>query len=135
MDDTPAIRVIVSDFGGVICAYDYRIFCRRLGQRLGLDAEAIYAGVYGGALHVEFERGRLSGPGFHRQVGQWMSGTFMTSSSASSISGNHQDCMPQRRTVPDSIDRNTTFSTSKPMTITVNRPAKTLGISSWFLFS
>ncbi len=70
MEDASEIRLIVSDFGGVICAYDYRIFCRRLGHRIGLDAEAIYDVVYGGNLHADFERGRLTGPEFHRRVMQ-----------------------------------------------------------------
>ena len=41
-----------------------------------------------------------------------------------------QFCMPHLRTVLASIVRKITFSTSNPMTITVNRPANTLGISS-----
>ena len=68
MGESPEIRLIVSDFGGVICTFDYRIFCRRLAQRIGGDAEAIYALVYGSALQEDFERGRLSGPEFHRLV-------------------------------------------------------------------
>jgi putative hydrolase of the HAD superfamily len=64
------VRLIVSDFGGVICTYDYRVFCRRLAQRIGGDAEAIYRAVYGGELSMDFERGRLSGPEFCRQVMQ-----------------------------------------------------------------
>ena len=30
--DSP-IRLIISDFGGVICTFDYRIFCERLAER------------------------------------------------------------------------------------------------------
>ena len=41
-----------------------------------------------------------------------------------------QLCMPQRRTVRASTLRKITFSTRSPMTITVRRPANTLGISS-----
>lgn len=64
------IQLVVSDFGGVICAYDYRIFCRRLGQRIGMDAEVIHGVVYGGDLHLDFERGLLAGPEFCRRVMQ-----------------------------------------------------------------
>jgi putative hydrolase of the HAD superfamily len=62
------IRLIISDFGGVICTFDYRIFCRRLARRIGRDAEEIYAAVYDGDLHAKFEQGRLSGPEYHRRV-------------------------------------------------------------------
>jgi len=62
------IRLIISDFGGVICTLDYRIFCRRLARRIGRDAEEIYAAVYDGDLHAKFEQGRLSGPEYHRRV-------------------------------------------------------------------
>ena len=47
----------------------------------------------------------------------------------------HQLCIPQRRTVRASTVRNMTFSTTSPIRITVNSPANTAGISSWFLFS
>ena len=47
----------------------------------------------------------------------------------------HQLCIPQRRTVRASTVRNMTFSTNSPIRITVNSPANTAGISSWFLFS
>src|SRR5690606_19275017 len=46
-----------------------------------------------------------------------------------------QVCMPQRRTVRFSIVRKIRFSTSRPKSITVSRPANTSGISNWFLFS
>lgn len=65
--DTP-IRLIVSDFGGVICTYDYRIFCRRLASRTGRSAEEIYDLVYTGDLHGAFEGGQLNGPTFHRRL-------------------------------------------------------------------
>ncbi len=68
MGGSSEIQLIVSDFGGVICTYDYRIFCRRLAQRIGGDAEAIYTLVYRSDLQEDFERGRLSGPKFHRLV-------------------------------------------------------------------
>jgi putative hydrolase of the HAD superfamily len=68
LGDTERIRLIISDFGGVICSYDYRIFCRRLAQRIGRDAEDIHATVYGNDLQREFEHGRLTGPAYHRRV-------------------------------------------------------------------
>lgn len=48
---------------------------------------------------------------------------------------NPQVCIPHLRTVRCSTMRKMKFSTSSPMIITENSPAKTLGISSWFLFS
>lgn len=68
MGEETAIRLIISDFGGVICTFDYRIFCERLARRIGGDAEEIYAAVYGSDLHAEFEQGRLTGPEYHRRV-------------------------------------------------------------------
>ena len=62
------IRLIISDFGGVICTFDYRIFCERLARRIAKGADAIYALVYGNDLQAEFERGRLTGPAYHRTV-------------------------------------------------------------------
>src|SRR5690606_21856079 len=46
-----------------------------------------------------------------------------------------QLCIPHRSTVRRSIARKIRFSTSSPKRITVNKPAKTSGISSWFFFS
>ena len=68
MGDEAAIRLIVSDFGGVICTFDYRIFCERLARKIGRSAEEIYAVVYGNDLQVQFERGRVSGREYHRRV-------------------------------------------------------------------
>jgi putative hydrolase of the HAD superfamily len=62
------IGLIISDFGGVICTFDYRIFCKRLARRIGRHAEEIYAAVYGSDLHAQFEQGRLTGPEYHRRV-------------------------------------------------------------------
>ena len=62
------IRLIISDFGGVICTFDYRIFCERLARRIGKGAEEIYDAVYGSDLHAQFEQGRLTGPEYHRRV-------------------------------------------------------------------
>jgi len=68
MRNPGGIRLIVSDFGGVICTFDYRIFCERLGRRIGRSADEIYAAVYDGTLNVEFEQGNLTGPEYHRRV-------------------------------------------------------------------
>jgi putative hydrolase of the HAD superfamily len=68
MGEETAIRLVISDFGGVICTFDYRIFCERLARRIGRDAEEIYAAVYGSDLHAQFEQGRLTGPEYHRRV-------------------------------------------------------------------
>ena len=68
MEQASGIRLVISDFGGVICTFDYRIFCRRLAQRIGREPEEIYAAVYGSTLHTEFEQGHLTGPGYHRRV-------------------------------------------------------------------
>jgi len=68
MDKHSPIRLIISDFGGVICTFDYRIFCERLARRIGGNAETIYALVYGSDLQAEFERGHMTGPEYHRRV-------------------------------------------------------------------
>jgi putative hydrolase of the HAD superfamily len=65
--ETP-IRLIVSDFGGVICTYDYRIFCERLAGRIARSADDVYAALYGNDLQAEFELGHLTGPEYHRRV-------------------------------------------------------------------
>jgi FMN phosphatase YigB (HAD superfamily) len=65
--ETP-IRLIVSDFGGVICTYDYRIFCERLARRIARSTDEIFAAVYGSDLQAEFEQGHLTGPEYHRRV-------------------------------------------------------------------
>jgi len=62
------IRLIISDFGGVICTFDYRIFCGRLAERIGRSTDEIYDEVFGNDLQADFERGRLTGPGYHRRV-------------------------------------------------------------------
>ena len=46
-----------------------------------------------------------------------------------------QLCMPQLCTVATSMLRKMRFSTTRPIRITVNRPANTAGMSSMFLFS
>ena len=62
------IRLILSDFGGVICTFDYRIFCERLAQRTGRTADQIYTAVFNGSLQGDFESGKLSGRAYHRAV-------------------------------------------------------------------
>jgi len=62
------IQLIVCDFGGVICSFDYRIFCDRLAFRIGRPAEEIHAQVFGDSLQQDFERGRLSALSYHRRV-------------------------------------------------------------------
>lgn len=62
------IKLIVSDFGGVICRFDYRIFCERLARQIGRSADEIYAALYAGDLQSQFEHGRLTGADYHRRV-------------------------------------------------------------------
>ena len=66
--DGREIRLIISDFGGVICTFDYRIFCRRLAERTGRTTDQVFAAAFGDHLQREFETGRLSGPAYHRAV-------------------------------------------------------------------
>jgi epoxide hydrolase-like predicted phosphatase len=68
MGGPPRIRLIISDFGGVICTFDYRIFCERLARRTGRSAEGIFSAVYGSDLQAAFERGSLTGLEYHRTV-------------------------------------------------------------------
>ena len=62
------VRAVIVDFGGVICSFDYGIFCTRLADRIGRPAEQILQTAFGGALQVEFESGRLTGPDYHRRL-------------------------------------------------------------------
>ncbi len=62
------IRLIISDFGGVICTFDYRIFCERLAQRVGRTVEQVLVAGFGDHLQEDFEIGRLSGRAYHRSV-------------------------------------------------------------------
>ncbi len=62
------IRLIISDFGGVICAFDYRIFCERLAQRTGRTADEVLAAGFGDHLLQDFETGKLSGRAYHGTV-------------------------------------------------------------------
>jgi putative hydrolase of the HAD superfamily len=62
------IRLILCDFGGVICAFDYRIFCERLARRTNRTTEQIFAAAFGDRLQADFETGKLSGREYHRAV-------------------------------------------------------------------
>jgi putative hydrolase of the HAD superfamily len=62
------IRLIISDFGGVICSFDYRIFCERLALRTGRTGEQVFGAAFGHHLQADFETGRLSGREYHRAV-------------------------------------------------------------------
>jgi putative hydrolase of the HAD superfamily len=62
------IRLIISDFGGVICTFDYRIFCERLAHRIHRTEDQIFAAVFGDHLQADFETGILSGSEYHRTV-------------------------------------------------------------------
>ena len=64
----PGIRLIISDFGGVICTFDYRIFCERLARRIHRTVDHIFAAAFGDHLQADFETGKLSGPEYHRTV-------------------------------------------------------------------
>ncbi len=68
MGSSSEIRLILSDFGGVICSFDYRIFCERLSRRTGRTEDQIFAAVFNGSLQGEFESGKLSGRAYHRAV-------------------------------------------------------------------
>jgi len=62
------IQLIVCDFGGVICSFDYRIFCERLAARVGRTTEEVHAQVFGDTLQQRFERGRMSALSYHRCI-------------------------------------------------------------------
>ena len=62
------VQVIVSDFGGVVCTFDYRIFCQRLAERTGLSSEAIHACAFGCGLQTQLESGQLTGATYHRRL-------------------------------------------------------------------
>jgi HAD superfamily hydrolase (TIGR01509 family) len=66
--NSSAIRLVISDFGGVICTYDYNIFCRRLARRAGRAPEEIHAAAFDPRLQQEFESGAVSGREFHQVV-------------------------------------------------------------------
>src|SRR5574337_1627046 len=64
----PGIRLIISDFGGVICTFDYRIFCERLARRIHRTPQRVFAAAFGDRLQADFETGKLSGREYHRAV-------------------------------------------------------------------
>ena len=68
MEPSSEIRLIVSDFGGVICSFDYRIFCERLALRTDRTTEQVFAAVFGDHLQEDFETGKLSGREYHQEV-------------------------------------------------------------------
>ncbi len=63
-----ATRLIISDFGGVICTFDYRIFCDRLARHIRRTSDEVFAAAFGGALQRDFESGRISGKDYHAMV-------------------------------------------------------------------
>ncbi|HSB72444.1 MAG TPA: HAD family phosphatase [Candidatus Methylomirabilis sp.] len=62
------IRLIIFDFGGVICTFDYQIFCERLARRTGRTAAQVSGAAFGDSLQADFESGVLSGRAYHRAV-------------------------------------------------------------------
>lgn len=64
----PGVRLILCDFGGVICTFDYRIFCERLARRISRTADEVCAAAFGNRLQGDFEAGKLSGREYHRAV-------------------------------------------------------------------
>jgi len=67
-EGSPEVRLIISDFGGVICSFDYRIFCERLARRIHRTADQVLATAFGNHLQADFETGKLSGREYHRTV-------------------------------------------------------------------
>ena len=66
--DSSGIRLLICDFGGVICTFYYRIFCDRLAERIRRSADEIFAAAFGDRLQRDFESGKLSGRDYHRAV-------------------------------------------------------------------
>ena len=66
--DSSGIRLILCDFGGVICTFDYRIFCARLAERIHRSADEVFGAAFGDRLQTDFESGKLSGRDYHRTV-------------------------------------------------------------------
>lgn len=67
-DDSSGIRLIISDFGGVICTFDYRVFCERLARRVHRTTDQVFIAAFGDHLQAAFESGKLSGREYHRRV-------------------------------------------------------------------
>ena len=68
VESVSEIRLIICDFGGVICTFDYQIFCERLARRTGRTAGQITGAAFGDSLQTDFESGVLSGRAYHRAV-------------------------------------------------------------------
>lgn len=68
MERSSKIGLIISDFGGVICTFDYRIFCNRLARKTGRTADQVFTAAFGDHLQRDFETGRLSGRDYYRVV-------------------------------------------------------------------
>ncbi len=64
----PEIRLIISDFGGVICTFDYRVFCERLASRTACTTDQVLSAAFGDHLQGDFETGRISGLEYHGAV-------------------------------------------------------------------
>ena len=67
-DDSSGIRLIISDFGGVICTFDYRVFCERLARRVHRTTDQVFIAAFGDHLQAAFASGKLSGREYHRRV-------------------------------------------------------------------
>ena len=67
-EGSSGIRLIISDFGGVICTFDYRIFCERLARRANRTADQVFAAAFSERLQADFEIGKLSGREYHRAL-------------------------------------------------------------------
>jgi len=65
---TGPIRAVIFDFGGVVCSFDYGIFCRRLAARTGVSPERIEACAFHCDLQTQLESGQVSGPEYHRRL-------------------------------------------------------------------
>lgn len=67
-EGSSGIRLIISDFGGVICTFDYRVFCERLARRIHRTADQVFVAAFDDHLQTDFETGRLSGRAYHQTV-------------------------------------------------------------------
>jgi glucose-1-phosphatase len=54
------MKAIIFDFGNVVGFFDHRRAARRLAEYGGLDPEAVYRLVFGGALEDDYESGRFT---------------------------------------------------------------------------
>jgi putative hydrolase of the HAD superfamily len=67
-DGPSGIRLIICDFGGVICTFDYQIFCERFARRTHRTPERVCAAAFGDHLQADFETGKLSGREYHQTL-------------------------------------------------------------------